>query len=224
MSIEETPTFRRQAVFQYGHDAHARWQRWMTQLRLLEGVWDCAYCGARFYAAGPVQCDCGSYELTYRELELRDETLMIAGRTDGFVPLHRALVEIKTVGEGTVRMEAPDLLERYTIDTSRGRLLDVKGLWSNLHRPFTSHLRQGQIYLHCARAMGMDVDKIIYLYDAKLDQDAKEFVVPYNPAPIRRVLFGAQQVADAMRERGPVPACQARGGQCEACDAVKAAA
>lgn len=219
VSTPERTTFSREAVFSYGHDAHARWQRWMTEMGLLEGYWRCLACKSRFYARAPKWCDCGSSMLVYDELPLHDPDLLIEGRTDGYIPTRRCLVEIKTVGEGTIRFAEPLLIERNTFEAPRGPVLDLKGLWDSIHRPFTSHLRQGQLYLYLARTMGLPVDRMVYIYDSKLSQDAKEFSVKYDKSLIRSILAAAQQVKLALDGVGPDPSCRFPG-HCHDCAAL----
>jgi hypothetical protein len=191
-------------IFEYGNDAHARYQRWLAEMGELEGLWRCLNCGHRHY--GGVlepgrrrQCpNCLGPHVVYDELPLANEPLMIAGHTDGYLPRRRALIEIKTIGEGTVRMEDPALLARHTLSTERGQVVDWKRLWDAIHRPFAGHLRQGQIYLHLAHEMGIGAERIAFLYENKLNQDLKEFQSSYDPSLIERVLAGAAQIAAAM--------------------------
>lgn len=218
MTKQETPSFQLEAIFEYGKDAHARWQRWLAEMRRLEGIWKCLGCGNRFYAYAPACCAlCECPFLRYDELPLHDYSLMIAGRTDGFVPDREALIEVKTIGEGTVRRDNPKLLAAHTLQTDRGQVVDLKGLWNAIHRPFPTHLRQGQIYLHLAQAMGINAHKIAFIYDSKLTQGAKEFVVSFDPSLIFEILSSAGEVAAAMRGQGPVPACIQRDAKCPAC-------
>lgn len=216
---QETPSFQLESIFEYGHDAHARWQRWLAQMGRLEGNWRCESCRGVFYARAPEHCQhCAGRYLTYQELPLRDiEGTMIAGRTDGFIPDREALIEVKTVGVGTVRMDNPKLLAAHTLDTDRGKVVDLNGLWDSIHRPFPSHLRQGQIYLYLAQAMGIKARKIAFIYDSKLTQGAKEFVVSFDPSLIAEILSSAAEVAAAIRGQGPAPACIRRDGVCTAC-------
>lgn len=205
-------------MFQYGHDAHARWQRWLAETRLLEGSWTCDRCGFQYYAhSRALSCPaCRSNRATYRELRLGSDDLLIEGYTDGYVPDRKALIEIKTIGEGTVRMYDPALLARHRLETSRGEITDVNGLWNDIHRPFTPHLKQGQIYLHLARAMGLDVERIAFFYDSKLNQDSKEFAVSYDVALIQPILDGAAAVKAYIVDGGPLPKCRAPY-QCKQC-------
>lgn len=212
-------TFTREVVFAHGHQAHERWQRWMAQMALLEGRWICQYCGARFYANAPKWCDCGSEDLKYDELVLEDPDRMIEGRTDGYIPSRNALVEIKTVGEGTIRFADPKLLERHQFETPGGIVTDLKGAWNDIHRPFTSHLRQGQLYLYLARRKGLKADRMVYIYESKLTQDAKEFVVSFDQSLIEPILVSAREVALAYHGLFPDPACRFPGA-CKDCEAL----
>lgn len=220
VSTPERPSFTRESVFQYGTDRHTRWQDWMAQMRLLEGTWNCRSTGQQFYANAPLTCGiCGERDFAYAELVLRSHDLLIEGRTDGYVPERGCLVEIKTVGEGTIRHADPALLERYTLETPRGDTVDLKGLWDAIHKPFLSHLRQGQIYLHLARGMGLPVERMVYIYDSKLTQDAKEFAVSYDKGLISPILAAARKVKLAMDGAGEDPECRFPG-ECRDCDAL----
>lgn len=212
--------FQLASIFQYGHDAHARWQRWAAQLGMLEGDWHCRSRDRTFYAYAPTICAvCGGGDYEYDELRLHSEQLLMKGRTDGYVPEHKTLIEIKTIGEGTVRLADPLLLAAHTLQTERGAVVDLKGLWNAIHRPFTSHLKQGLIYLHLAREMGLDVEKISFIYDSKLTQGAKEFVVSYDYSIIAAVLEGAAAVKRALDTPDQLPACRFPGS-CAQCQAL----
>ena len=213
-------SFRREAVFAYGHDAHARWQRWLAEMHLLEGTWLCQSRRERFYARAPHACAvCGGQDHLYEELALTDPELLIAGRTDGYIPDRAALVEVKTIGEGTIRHADPALLARHRVETPRGVITDFAGLWGAIHRPFTAHLKQGLLYVHLARVMGLPVERIGFIYDSKMTQDAKEFTVSYDKALIRPVLDAARAVKLAMDGDGPDPPCKAPGA-CKDCEAL----
>lgn len=216
----ERASFQREAIFQYGHDAHARWQRWLAEMNLLAGYWKCQRCGLRTYfnqsQGTAFDCSCGG-SWVYDELPLDDPELLIAGSTDGYIPSRQCLIEIKTIGEGTVRFDNPELLVRHTYDTKKGPVVDLPGLWGGIHRPFDSHMRQGQLYLYLARKMGYDVDKIVFLYDSKLNQDAKEFSVDYDERPIKPLLSGAMNVAMAINHNAAVPTCIRGDEKCAGC-------
>lgn len=217
---ENATTFGRENVFAFGKDAHTRWQGWMAQMGLLEGDWYCPSYQTTFYAQSPRTCGlCGRGDHIYDELSLTDSDLMIEGRTDGYIPSRGCLVEIKTVGEGTIRHADPALIERHRHETSRGTITDLKGLWDSIHKPFVSHLRQGQIYLYLARKMGLPVERIVFLYESKLTQDAKEFVVSYDEEMIAQTLRMARMVKLAYDGVASDPSCR-QPGACKDCAAL----
>jgi hypothetical protein len=142
--------------------------------------------------------------MTYREIPLVDADLNIAGHADGWVKGlgDDFLIEIKSIGTGTIRMEAPSLL----YDT------DLQGAWKQVRRPFPTHLRQGRLYLELARRMAdagiLDSapSEIVFIYELKMDQSYKEFVVQADSEHIAPVLDTAAEITAAVRA-GVVPEC-----------------
>lgn len=219
-------SFRQRSIFEYGHAAHARWQGYLGDMGELEGFWRCQVCSRKFYHQGrPVCRGCNGTAATYLELALSDPELMISGHTDGLLFKKMAILEVKTVGEGTVRYYAPQLVDAHTHEVNGQQVVDLKRLWDSIRRPFSSHLRQGMTYAYLARRRqrAPKVDKVVYLYESKMTQDVKEFQVPYNQDVIEPILIGARSVAQAVRGEGPVPEC--RGGRqlCVACLALEGA-
>ena len=53
---EESARMRLQAIFEEGHDVHAKWQRWVRRLGRLYGQWLCAVCESRWMATSPETC------------------------------------------------------------------------------------------------------------------------------------------------------------------------
>ena len=110
----------------------------------------------------------------YEEVTLdAKRELLIAGHADcGF---DDTLVEIKSIGLGTIRMDAPDLLARY----HEGKADRPDRALAGHHRPLKSHLVQGDIYLHLAHVLGLPFTQIVYLYEFKANQLTKEFTIKY---------------------------------------------
>lgn len=219
-------TFRQRSIFEHGHTTHARYQSALADLGKLEGFWRCQTCGHKFYHQGrPVCRKCNGTAADYKELTLADPDLMISGHTDGLLFQERAILEIKTVGEGTVRYYAPQLHAAHTYEVDGKQVVDLKGLWDSIRRPFSAHLRQGMTYAYLLRRRQRTakVDKVAYLYESKMTQDVKEFVVKYDESLIDPILSGAEAIAKAVRGEGPIPAC--RGGKqlCVACLALEGA-
>ncbi|MFE9834069.1 hypothetical protein ACFYP4_02800 [Streptomyces sp. NPDC005551] len=210
-------------IFQHGHEVHHKWQTWLWQRGVLWGEWKClnneGQCNWSFYATAPSQCpNCDSTNLEYAEVPLSaEEELLIEGSADGFVPDIQALMEFKTVGEGTLRFEEPELLKAHTHKTVDGKsLVDYPALWKGINRPFRSHQKQGQIYLWIAEILGINADKVVYIYESKFNQGTKEFVVQRRQKLIQPLLDSAQEIKDALDHDGPVPECP-RGG-CKHCE------
>lgn len=180
--------FRTQAIFEEGHNIHDKWQTWFWEMGLLFGWWKCKECGHRFEALSPTECaSCYSHALKYAEVPLLDEEHLIIGHSDGQV--EQSLLEIKSVGTGTVRYIAPKLYYRY----SSGEITLDK-LWSEIKRPFNEHLRQGMIYLHCT-----GLKEIIFIYECKWNQQVKEFPVKYVASIVQPLLDGCMDVKRSLR-------------------------
>lgn len=180
-------SFQLESIFEEGHRAHAKWQRWVADLDQLWGLWGCEHCGHTWYDTAPEgcpACECGCRP-QYREVPLNAEkTHLIVGQADMAVLAKRVLGEVKTIGLGTLRFEAPELLAEHTVETLDGRHVpDLDRLWAGIHRPLPSHLRQGNLYLALAQLCGYDFDRMVFLYEFKATQAYKEFVV----SPSRRI-------------------------------------
>lgn len=187
------PSFRMSNVFSEGHAIHAKWQTWFWEMGVLVGMWHCKECGHLWYAMSPAECQfCKSERLEYKEYPLRHNNFMVEGHADAAVhlPEDKALVEIKSIGLGTLRFEAPRLYQQY---------LDGKpaeDIWFSISHPFGSHMRQGQLYLWMAWPA---YERIIFVYESKFTQATKEFVVDYNKSFIAPVLETAKDVAQGIR-------------------------
>ena len=190
------PAFQLQNIFAEGHAIHAKWQGWLQDMGVLWGRWECPGCGDSYFGK-PVRCvaaGCGMPPV-YREVPLRSIDGMVRGHADGAVECSDGktrLIEIKSVGVGTLRFEAPRLFNQYNDGT-----LNLDGLWRAVTRPFPSHVRQGMIYLHLVQNNEAlrDVDEIVFLYEFKATQAVKEFVVKFDPTLIEDRLEDARSVA-----------------------------
>lgn len=199
---KEKPNLRLQNIFDEGHYIHAKWQRRFQEMGVLYGKFQCYSCRKTVFGLSPDKCECGYSDLEYKEVALVDEPLRIAGHTDGWIKGigDDCLIEIKSIGAGTLRFEAPDLL----MDADG----DVTKAWKNIRRPFRSHLLQGQMYLELVRRMyGEEAPKeIVFIYELKADQDFKEFTVKADYEIVERIFFAASKVVKAVEE-GVMPEC-----------------
>lgn len=204
---EERPSLRLRSIFDEGHSVHRKWQGWIREGGWLYGKWECAYCDHWFWATSPETCEqCGNRSyLKYAEVPLSDPSLMIEGHSDGWVKGlgDDFLIEIKTIGPGTIRMEEPMLLS-YN---------DLAGAWKDIRRPFSTHIRQGQLYLEIARRMQergvIDTapSEIVFIYELKMDQSYKEFVISADPSYVEVCLADAAEIVTAVRSGAEAPEC-----------------
>ena len=214
--------FVRENIFATGNDIHAKWQGRIIEAGLpMWGGWKCDLCDARVTGLQPApfiddDAGCvsdGGHWWSYAEVTLNAKSeLLIAGHADG--AFDENLVEIKSIGLGTVRMDAPELLERY----QEGKMTDLTGLWrGGIVKPLVSHLRQGDVYLHLAHVLGLPFTQIVYLYEFKPNQMTKEFTIKYDAGRSMKLVAKAEQVKYAI-ETGVAPPCIKKTG-CKQCNA-----
>jgi CRISPR/Cas system-associated exonuclease Cas4 (RecB family) len=214
----EKPPFKLQSIFDTGHALHAKWQKYFQDMGVMHGRFICLACDHVTFGTSPEACEsCGapSRKLVYDEVTLFDNDLRIKGHTDGWVKGigEDTLIEIKTVGPGTLRMEAPNLMQE-----ADGNFLKA---FSNVNRPFGPHVLQGQVYLELMKRMGNEVNEITFIYELKADQSMKEFSVKSDYELVRHVFEGAARVVEAI-ESGEVLDCSNNpGGTCPQCNSYK---
>lgn len=200
--------FRLRNIFDEGHYIHAKWQNRLRDMGVLYGKWFCPACQHSWTGVADCCPECKYRDIRYDEVILFDDSLMIAGHTDGWVidGQGSVLVEIKSIGVGTIRFEEPSLLHG-------GATLDEA--WNNIRRPFSTHIRQGQLYLELLRRMKESglfrndflPTEIVFIYEKKSDQAVKEFVVRANPDTVKPMLDVAFDIQRAVRETGVAPDC-----------------
>lgn len=204
---DDRPGLRLQSIFDEGHAIHHKWQSWIRDGGWLYGKWHCTYCSLLFWETSPASCpECGhGAYLKYEEVPVYDEDLMIAGHADGWVKGlgDDFLIEIKSIGTGTIRMEDPSLLADG----------DLASAWKNIRRPFSTHVRQGRLYLELARRMHSKglldsfPTEMVFIYELKMDQSYKEFVIAADAEFLSRQLDDAFEVAQAVRKELGAPPC-----------------
>lgn len=184
-------------IFAEGHNIHDKWQRWMWAAGGLCGSWKCKQCSHKWEAKSPETCpECDSEDIRYAEVAISDKRYRIIGHADGVWEDSegQAVVEIKSVGLGTVRWDAPKLYEGYENGD-----LSLDELWKRIKRPLTTHRRQVTLYMHC-----LGIHKAIVIYEWKPSQDVKEFQLAYDEDLIKPILTGAEDVISHL-EAGVVP-------------------
>ena len=213
----ERPNLRLQSIFDEGHFIHAKWQKWFQEMEVLYGDFKCSSCRIITTGISPKCHACLRKDtMVYDEVKLIDESLRIAGHTDGWIKGigNDCLIEIKSVGSGTFRYEAPELLANADGDIFKA--------FNNIKRPFRSHLLQGQMYLELARRMyGEEAPtEIVFLYELKADQAYKEFSVKADYEIVDRIFFKAQKVMKAITEE-KMPECNINPEDgCKSCNLI----
>lgn len=211
-------SFVLQNIFAEGNFIHEKWQTWLQKTGQLWGDWYCDRCMAtvrRTAYPDHLLHQCMSdlrHAWQYREVTLWNDELNIHGHEDGALLDANCLVEFKSVGMGTLRFEAPELLSRYYNRTSHQ--YDLDGIWKGITRPFGSHIRQVNLYMWLAREMGLSFDKTQVVYEFKVNQQVKEFTVPLSMETVQPMLDKAAEVKEALKTGIP-PACP--NGGCKSC-------
>lgn len=161
----ESMTFQKLNIFRTGHDIHKKWQEWMANAGILEED----------------------------EVAVVSEKYHIMGHADGVIKdgNGRAVVEIKSVGLGTIRMEDSALFGLV----STGELSPDEA-WNRIRKPFATHLRQLYLYMHI-----LEIEKGVVIYEWKPNQSAKEFQVVYQDGPVQGILDSCIQVKEAITNK-----------------------
>ena len=193
----EKPSLRLQNIFDEGHSIHTKWQNRFFEMGVLYGKFQCKVCGFTDLYTSPTVCEkCGHNLFEYKEYTLKDKSLNIVGHTDGWIKGlgNDCLIEIKSIGPGTFRMESPEMM----MDADG----DFMKAWKSIRRPFRSHLLQGQVYLELVKRMHGDEapKEIVFLYELKADNDYKEFTVKANYEIVEKIFYYAEIVAKSAED------------------------
>lgn len=208
-----------QLIFQEGHAIHALWQKWFNYMGNLFGTWKCPCCEDVFWAQSPTTCpnECPDSQPIYTEVPAVSDELVIQGRADGWlVGLGEDLMlEIKSVGEGTIRFENPQLWS----DSGN----DFSVAWKAIKEPFTKHVQQVQLYMALLEDAKDMLDReppkeAVVLYQSKATQEVKEFVIKADRTSIQHLLFAAEMIVDSVKANTP-PECNIGGENfCTKCE------
>ena len=221
------PVLRMQSIFDTGHLTHAKWQRWFHEMGTLHGKFTCLVCHKTEWGTALTECSfCGVEGLMeYTEVALRDDKLRIAGHTDGWVKktpkpnVEEFLLEIKTIGPGTIRVEAPQIMSKHDGDFMKA--------WNDINRPFSPHLMQGQMYLELMDRMGhrdengRPLNEIVFIYELKADQSMKEFAVKRDFDFVEHIFDRAAKLIQRLEDNSPPPCSNNHGGHCAQCEPFK---
>ena len=130
-------------VYDEGNDIHERHQSTLWDIGVLEGVFRCLVCEYEWWDTSPETCFAcakagrphGRPFLVYLEVPILNDDLLFIGHGDGIIKddKGRALLEIKSIGEGTLRFEVPVVHEAV----KDGRM-SLREAWGNIKRPLPS--------------------------------------------------------------------------------------
>ena len=188
---------RRMNILAEGNNIHDKWQRWMYQAGGLSGDWKCVECTHIWQDVSPKTCPkCMYTELEYREVPVSSDEFRIIGHADGVWQdaEGEAVVELKSVGLGTLRWEAPALYEGY----EKGEMT-LDGLWGAIKRPLLSHRKQVNLYMYL-----LGIPKSIVIYEWKPSQEVKEFQLSLDMDLVQPILDGVSEAKIAV-ETGVIP-------------------
>lgn len=232
--MEEAPYFALENIYEEGHTIHEKWQSWFWDMGTLFGFFSCFACGWRDEAVAPIccpKCSAPRQCLQYQEVHLFDPEHLLVGHADGEIRDGRGavLIEVKSIGLGTVRVELPGILRDHTrkYEDEHGKErthLDIDGLWRDLKRPFPSHLRQGYVYLYLRDLLTVEkgwpqVDRIDFIYESKMTQAVKEFSVNRDDEMVKDFLAQARDVAQGLKLDIP-PGCKDGKERCARCQTM----
>lgn len=213
-----------ESVFEEGHEIHRKWQRWLYEMGVLLGNFECRMCKHVFWGQSPTACEkCQSISLVYKEVPAVSDKYRIHGHADGGIRGlgNDLLLEIKSIGPGTIRTYAPHYLAQADGD--------VQKAWKEIKRPFVDHVKQTQIYMEVLRLMaeenggGFAPEEVVFIYELKATQASKEFVVRRSTRLVDDILEAALDVVYAA-EKGKIPDCNVSPEGCKKCKAYDAAA
>lgn len=186
-------------IFAEGNTIHDKWQRWLADAGVLTGSWSCNVCGWSTTGHRPEVCGncdaCHRGWVRYREVPIFSEEYGVIGHSDGCIEdiKGKALIEIKSIGVGTLRFEVPHLATAL----SKGEKT-LEQTWSSIKYPFPSHILQGQLYMFFT-----GIHTIVFIYECKWNQQVKEFTIHFDKSKIAAILSKCKEVAQARIDRRP---------------------
>ena len=211
VETRDKPTARLASIFAEGHTIHAKWQTWFKEMGVLYGKWK------EEHGTPWALSDIVEPTAEYLEVPLRSDKHMIRGHADGWIKGlgDDCLIEIKSIGSGGLRMEAPAIMAQAEDN--------VEKAWKNIKTPFRAHQLQGQVYLHLCHLMVEEnllesaPKEIVFIYELKANQEYKEFVVSYNPEYTKEIFDKALDVSWAVaNDRAPLCSIDIEKG-CKRC-------
>ena len=209
--------FQMENIFAEGHAIHAKWQKWLGDMGVLYGLWGCLACPAMAWSVGTPTDLCEHPPACVYYLEVPLETDLWQSHADGIVVVAGSptrMLEIKSVGKGTIRHAAPGLLRDCP---------DMSDAFKKITVPFKAHRNQIQIYMYLANEINdmypdgpiPAIDTAVVLYENKADQSVKEFVVPADISQIADILEASEDIQRHLDTGTLVPCNYTGKGTCK---------
>ena len=207
-------TLNQHMIFSEGHRIHEVWQDVFRDMGTLFGMWEIVETGATYWGFASDHDD--KYTVKYKEVPLDNEELMITGHADGWLvgfgePL---LLEVKSIGIGSMRYYSPGLVKADS---------DFAAAWKAIETPFESHISQVQLYLKLLELSDHETtpQEAVIIYESKVNQEVKEFVIRKDSWGINHILDAAKMIVEAVKTKTP-PDCN-NGGRmlCQGCKGYK---
>lgn len=178
-------------IFNHGNTSHDWWQNNWWGMGILKGIFHCKACGLFWEDTSPKSCPRCEMQRTfleYKEVPFRNKRYNMVGRADADL-VTDGLVEIKTIGIGTIRHEAPHLIEKH------GENWDA--IWKDIKHPFLSHRKQGWLY-----DFFLERPIIKFIYDPKFVSAApKEFNVEFKLEYVEDILKECDSINEGVAKR-----------------------
>lgn len=191
---------RTQSFFDTGHEAHKKWQDWITDMGRMWGTWECRQCQYTWPSTSPKSCpECLFPNPDYKEVTLEDPVYPLVGHADGAVTDLNVFLEFKGIGMGTVRIDEPEIFKRHQIKVDGKTIPDINGMWKAINRPFRSHLLQANLYGWMGKRLGMPFDRMVFIYEFKANQDTKEFVIPFSQRLIKPLIDQLEFISESAK-------------------------
>lgn len=172
---------RTERIFDNGHSMHRRWQEYLDESGVLNGVWKCPYwlCG-RKYGIGEKygiknpsrkpdwKCECGCPEILEYE-----EPLVQSAPEYNFIGHCDGIIDVS----GT-RFEQKNRFDRFVVDFKSMK----EELFMELTGPKDEHVVQVNIYMWI-----LDLQGAVLCYENKNTQALKEMFVPRDEDLIEKI-------------------------------------
>jgi hypothetical protein len=197
---------RMELIFGEGHDIHEKWQDWFRDMGVLYGVYGDQT--TREWSLGENRA------FAYKEVPLGYKPLRIGGHADGWLVGFEGdlLLEIKSIGTGTIRFGNSKLLED-----------SLEKSFKNIRRPFDDHIKQANLYAEVLRLMWEDGEldreppkEILFIYECKANQEPKEFVVEADSGMVAGVLTKVRWLLTQLDGK-PIPCSNKPNSHCAQC-------